>query len=103
MVYSKLEKFLEQYPKKTKGKHTHTIYGGDVSKTGAYTIPFDKTDEFHKLTNGESNFITAFRRSDEFDNLILNQPQNLLETSHNGQVVYQYPFFKEFTEEEDSN
>ena len=49
MVYSKLEKFLEQYPKKTKGKHTHTIYGGDVSKTGAYTIPFDKTDEFHKL------------------------------------------------------
>ena len=46
MVYKKLEKFLSQYPKKE--KHTHTIYGGDI-KTGAYTIPFDKTDEFHKL------------------------------------------------------
>ena len=41
MVYTKLEKFLSQYPKKE--KHTHTIYGGDI-KTGAYTIPFDKTD-----------------------------------------------------------
>jgi len=71
-----------------------------------FVIDSDKphfTDEFHKLTNGESNFITAFRRSDEFDNLILNQPKNLLESSHNGQVVYQYPFFKEFTEEEDGN
>jgi len=71
-----------------------------------FVIDSDKphfTDEFHKLTNGESNFITAFRRSDEFDNLILNQPQNLIESSHNGQVVYQYPFFKEFTEEEDGN
>ena len=46
MVYAKLEKFLTQYPKKE--KHTHTIYGGDI-KTGAYTIPFEKTDEFHKL------------------------------------------------------
>ena len=46
MVYAKLEKFLKQYPKKE--KHTHTIYGGDI-KTGAYTIPFEKTDEFHKL------------------------------------------------------
>ena len=46
MVYTKLEKFLSQYPKKE--KHTHTIYGGDI-KTGAYTIPFEKTDEFHKL------------------------------------------------------
>ena len=46
MVYKKLEKFLSQYPKKE--KHTHTIYGGDI-KTGAYTIPFEKTDEFHKL------------------------------------------------------
>ena len=46
MVYAKLENFLIQYPKKE--KHTHTIYGGDI-KTGAYTIPFEKTDEFHKL------------------------------------------------------
>ena len=46
MVYTKLEKFLSQYPKKE--KHTHTIYGGDI-KTGAYTIPVEKTDEFHKL------------------------------------------------------
>ena len=46
MVYAKLGKFLSQYPKKE--KHTHTIYGGDI-KTGAYTIPFEKTDEFHKL------------------------------------------------------
>jgi P4 family phage/plasmid primase-like protien len=46
MVYAKLEKFLNDYPKKE--KHTHTIYGGDI-KTGAYTIPFDKTDEFHRL------------------------------------------------------
>ena len=46
MVYQKLKKFLDQYPKKE--KHTHTVYGGDMT-CGAYTIPFEKVDEFHRL------------------------------------------------------
>ena len=46
MVYHKLVKFLEGYPKKD--KHTHTVYGGDL-KRGAYTIPFDQVDALHKL------------------------------------------------------
>ena len=45
MVYSKLESFLKKYPKQN--KHTHTIYGGSYG--GAYTIPFDKMDDFYRL------------------------------------------------------
>ncbi len=44
-VYSKLSKFLGKYPKQD--KHTHTIYGGSYG--GAYTIPFEKMDDFYRL------------------------------------------------------
>ena len=45
VVYSKLLNFLKKYPKED--KHTHSIYGGQYG--GAYTIPFDKNDEFYRL------------------------------------------------------
>ena len=68
-----------------------------------FVIDADKpnfTAEYIKLDKKNSNFITAFRRSKEFDNLT-----DSIETkkiSNNGQVVYGYSFFEKFTEEEDS-
>jgi DNA sulfur modification protein DndD len=60
------------------------------------------TDEFFNLNKKNSNFITAFRRSDEFDKMAnledSNQVKNL---SYNGQVIHGYNFFSKFTERQD--
>lgn len=67
-----------------------------------FVIDSDKpnfTDEYIKLDERKSNYITAFRRSNEFDNLSNNIGEKY--TSYNGQVVYGYDFFEKFTEEED--
>ena len=71
-----------------------------------FVIDEDKskfTDKFNEITNGKSNFITSFRRSEEFDKMITdnNVQQDQIYKSYNGQVVYDYPFFDKFTEEED--
>ena len=70
-----------------------------------FVIDSDKpnfTDEFYNLNKQNSNFITAFRRSDEFDKIAnledSNQVKNL---SYNGQVIHGYNFFTKFTEKED--
>jgi DNA sulfur modification protein DndD len=70
-----------------------------------FVIDSDKpnfTDEFYNLNKQNSNFITAFRRSNEFDKIAnledSNQVKNL---SYNGQVIHGYNFFTKFTEKED--
>ena len=70
-----------------------------------FVIDSDKpnfTDEFYNLNKQNSNFITVFRRSDEFDKIAnledSNQVKNL---SYNGQVIHGYNFFTKFTEKED--
>ncbi len=67
-----------------------------------FVIDSDKpnfTNEYVKLDEKKSNFVTAFRRSNEFDNLSKNINEKYV--SDNGQVVYGYDFFEKFTEEED--
>jgi len=67
-----------------------------------FVIDSDKphfTDEYIKLDEKKSNYVTAFRRSSEFDNLSKNINEKYV--SDNGQVVYGYDFFEKFTEEED--
>jgi P4 family phage/plasmid primase-like protien len=49
MVCQKLLSFLNDYPKKENGKHTHIIYSPSPGKS--YTIPDDKLDSFYKLLN----------------------------------------------------
>ena len=67
-----------------------------------FVIDADKpnfTEEYVNIDEKNSNFITAFRRSIEFDKL-----SNEIETkkiSYNGQVIHGYDFFEKFTEEED--
>lgn len=67
-----------------------------------FVIDADKpnfTDEYVKLDEKNGNYITAFRRSKEFDEL--SESSNKKNISFNGQVVYGYDFFEKFTEEED--
>jgi hypothetical protein len=60
------------------------------------------TDKFYEITDGKSNFITAFRRSEEFDKLAESESSNNnITTSYNGKVVDGYPFFEKFTEEDE--
>ena len=70
-----------------------------------FVIDSDKpkfTDQFNEITDGNGNFITAFRRSNEFDKLAENNSSNNdNKISYNGQVVHGYKFFEIFTEEED--
>lgn len=71
-----------------------------------FVIDSDKehfTDEIHKIDGNNNTFITAFRRSKEFDKLVENNSSSndTAYTSHNGQVVHGYNFFTKFTEDED--
>jgi DNA sulfur modification protein DndD len=68
-----------------------------------FVIDADKpnfTVEYIKIDEKNSNFITAFRRSNEFDKLSDGIEEKKIST--NGQVVHGYKFFEKFTEEEDS-
>ena len=47
MVCQKLISFLNKYPKKDNGKHTHIIYAPSPGRS--YTIPRDNQDEFYEL------------------------------------------------------
>ena len=71
-----------------------------------FVIDEDKskfTDKFHEITNGKSNFITSFRRAKEFDSMVIESEikEDQIFKSDNGQVIYDYPFFFFFTEEDD--
>ena len=49
MVCQKLNSFINKYPKKEDGKHTHIIYAPSPGKS--CTIPDDKIDEFYSLVH----------------------------------------------------
>ena len=72
-----------------------------------FVIDEDKpnfTDKFNEIMEGKGNFITAFRRSDEFDRLAESNNSNVgITESYNGKVVHGYPFFEIFTEEDEEN
>jgi DNA sulfur modification protein DndD len=72
-----------------------------------FVIDEDKpnfTDKFNEIMDGKGNFITAFRRSDEFDKLVESNISNVSVTeSYNGKVVHGYPFFEIFTEEDEED
>ena len=73
-----------------------------------FVIDSDKenfTDEIYKIDKNNNTFITAFRRSEEFDKLVEDNssPNETAYSSHNGQVVHGYGFFTKFTEDEDKD
>ena len=72
-----------------------------------FVIDEDKpnfTDKFNEIMEGKGNFITAFRRSDEFDRLAGSNNSNVgITESYNGKVVHGYPFFEIFTEQDEEN
>jgi|ETNmetMinimDraft_16_1059900.scaffolds.fasta_scaffold03875_3 DNA sulfur modification protein DndD len=68
-----------------------------------FVIDSDKDNFSNKLmeyTGEKSNFITAYRRNEEFDTLA-GKFQSAPNGAGNGHVVYGYDFFDKFEEEED--
>ena len=88
MVYQKLKKFLDQYPKKE--KHTHTVYGGDMV-CGAYTIPFEKVDEFHRLISKsiheKGDRISVVEKVQDITRLVLDLDLNGKKKSLNVNII----------------